>query len=171
MGKDKKEKTTTRRGNVTNLKVKIIREFSAGGVVFKDEKGKTYWLITKNVPNEFFKLAWRLPKGWINEGETTEIAALREVKEEAGVEAKIIKKIATISYVYNHPERGRVFKLVTFFLMEWLNNSPDGFDEETSEIAWLPYEEAVKKLSFSGEKQMLKKARILQDQGIQDSLL
>ncbi len=158
MGKDKKEKTTTGRGNATDLKPKIIREISAGGVVFKEEKGKILWLVTKNVPNEYFKLAWRLPKGWINEGETTETTALREVREEAGVEAKIIKKIETISYIYNHPERGRVFKLVTFYLMGWLSNLADGFGEETSEIAWLSYEEAVKKLSFSGEKQMLKRA-------------
>lgn len=171
MGKDKKEKATAGRGNASDLKAKVVREISAGGVVFKKEKGKVFWLVTKNVPNEFFKLAWRLPKGWIDEGETSESAALREVREEAGVEAKIIKKIDTISYIYNHPERGKVFKLVSFYLMEWLSDLLDGFDEETSEIAWLPYEIAVKKLSFSGEKQMLKKAKNLQDQGIQDSLL
>ena len=52
-------------------------------------------------------------------------------------------------------------KFVTFYLMEWQKDLPEGHDTETSEVAWLPYDEAYKKLSFSGEKQILKKAKLL----------
>ncbi|HTK03686.1 MAG TPA: NUDIX domain-containing protein [Alphaproteobacteria bacterium] len=149
MGKDT-QKTTRRTGGG-----RIRREFSAGGVVHRSDK----WLITASAPSKLFpKISWRLPKGWIDEEEKIEDAALREVREEAGVEAKIIKKIGTSFYVYNNPERGRIMKFVTFYLMEYVKDLPEGHDAETSEVVWLDFDEAYKKLSFSGEKQVLKKA-------------
>ena len=148
MGKEKKEK--------------VIREFSSGGAVFKKEKNKTLWLVRATSPSKLFpNIYWTLPKGWIDEGETLEETAIREVKEEGGVEAKVVKKIETIKYFYKHPERGNVLKFVTFFLMEWKSDLPEGFDEETSEVACLPFEDAYKKLSHSAEKQILKNANSL----------
>jgi len=136
----------------------IVREFSSGGVVYKKDK----WLITRSAPSESYpKSVWRLPKGWIDKDESAEEAALREVKEEGGIEAKIIKKIATIKYFYNAPDKGKILKFVTFYLMEWARDLSQGFDGETSEIAWLPYDEAFKKLAYNGEKQILKKAEEL----------
>ena len=144
MGKDKQEK--------------VIREFSSGGVVFKKNK----WLITRSSVSNLYPISvWRLPKGWIDEGETLEETALREVREEGGVEAKIIKKIETIKYFYIAPNKGKILKFVTFYLMEWIKDFPEGFDGETSEIKWLPFDKAYKLLSFSNEKQILKKARTL----------
>lgn len=102
-----------------------------------------------------------LPKGLIDEGESPQDTAIREVGEETGVEAKIVKKIGYAKYVYNHPENGKIFKVVTFYLMEYVRDLPDGHDYETSEVAWLPYDEVYKRLSFGGEKQMLKKAKEL----------
>lgn len=137
---------------------RVRREFSSGGVVYKKDR----WLITRSASSELYpKSVWRLPKGWIDKDESSEEAALREVKEEGGVGAKIIRKIETIRYFFNAPDKGRVLKFVTFYLMEWKKDLPEGFDGETSEIAWLPYDEAYKRLSFSGEKQVLKKAREL----------
>lgn len=93
--------------------------------------------------------------------ESLQKTAIREVAEESGIEAKIIKKIDTTFYIYPHPTRGKIMKFVTFYLMEYVNDLPEGHDEETSEIAWLPYDEAYKKLSFSSEKQVFKKAQEL----------
>lgn len=152
-------KNTQQKDSGVRLKPsKITREFSSGGVVFKGNK----WLITASTSTDLFpKIVWRLPKGWIDKDEKIEEAALREVREESGVEARIIKKIETIRYFYKHPERGNIFKFVTFFLMEWVKDLPEGFGEETSEILWLSYDDAYKKLSFNGEKQILKKANTL----------
>ncbi len=137
------------------------------------------WLITASSPSKLFpEIVWRLPKGWIDnesrdipgpmasgkvkaDEESLQKAALREVAEEGGVEAKIIKKIETTFYVYPHPTRGRIMKFVTFYLMSYIKDLPEGHDGETSETIWLPYEEAYKKLSFSSEKQVLKKAKEL----------
>lgn len=175
MGKNTQQKSLTTIKPQSN----ITREFSSGGVVFKREGANIYWVVAASSPSiEFPKIVWRLPKGWIDDAgvgvpgpmasgkkktdeESLQKTAVREVGEETGVEAKILQKIGTEIYSYVHPSRGKVLKLVTFYLMEWKRDLSEGFDGETSEIAWLPYGDAYKKLSFSGEKQMLKKAKTL----------
>lgn len=172
MGKD-----TQQENSRTLIRSKVIREFSSGGVVYRD-KGRL-WLVRATAPSNLFpKVSWMLPKGWIDDAgpgipgpmasgrvkadeDSLQKAALREVREEAGIEAKIIKKIGTESHFFKHPERGPILKFVTFYLMEYVSNLSEGFDNETLEVAWLPFEEALKKLSFEGERQMLRKARKL----------
>ena len=153
----------------------VLREFSSGGIVSKNG----LWLIKKTSASKLYpKSYWMLPKGWIDDSpgdkpgamasglikadETSlQNAALREVREETGVDAKIIKKIGTSFYSYTDPNRGKILKFVTFYLMEFVKELPEGFDWETSEIAWLPFNEAKKQLSFGGEKEMLVKAQEL----------
>jgi 8-oxo-dGTP pyrophosphatase MutT (NUDIX family) len=143
-------------------KEKVTREFSSGGVVFRKKGGKTFWLVTRSMASDLYpKQVWRLPKGWIDEGETPEEAALREIREEGGVEVKIVKKIETVKYFYIAPDKRKVLKFVTFYLTEWIRDLPEGFDGETSEIAWLLFEEAYDTLSFKGEKEVLKKGKEL----------
>ncbi|OGM59186.1 hypothetical protein A3A75_03145 [Candidatus Woesebacteria bacterium RIFCSPLOWO2_01_FULL_39_10] len=169
------------------------RQFTAGGVVYKREnsKGKDepLWLITKSSPSEIFPTTfWRLPKGWLddedqgkNPGPKTtgekkateeEIreAAKREVREEGGVEAKIVKKIQTERFFITY-EGDRILKFITYFLMEYISDLPEGFGFETSEIAWLPYEEARNKLKHSSEKKILDKAKNILDSGVQENLI
>lgn len=165
-------------GNKTQ-KTAVTREFSSGGVVFKKEKEGLFWLVRKTTPSKLFPdTHWMLPKGWLDDlGEglpgplatgkikadedSLQKTAIREVAEEGGIEAKIIGKIGTSKFFYSHPTRGKILKFVTFYLMEWGRDLPEGFDGETSEIAWLPYDEAYNKLSFSREKEMLEKAKNL----------
>jgi 8-oxo-dGTP pyrophosphatase MutT (NUDIX family) len=140
----------------------LNREFSSGGVVFRGNE----WLITRSSASKLYPEAvWRLPKGWIDnvtpeipgpmasgkvraDEESLQKAALREVREEGGVKAKIIKKIGSEKYFFNAPDKGRILKFVTFYLMEYVCDLPESFDDETSEIVWLPFEDAYKKLSF-----------------------
>lgn len=137
----------------------VKREFSAGGVVCKKVDGEIFWLIIKpKQTGDFYKAGWRLPKGWIDEGEKPEETALREVAEESGVKAEIIKKIDILKYLYTNEGKEKVFKVVTFYLMKWVENLPEGFGWETEEIAWLAFDEASKQLAFGSEKKVLKKA-------------
>lgn len=144
--------------------------------MFKKDKDVVLWLVRRTSASEMFpKTYWMLPKGWLDDSgpdipgpmasgkikadkDVLEKTAVREVKEEGGVNAKIIAKIPTTTFFYTHPVRGKIMKFVTFFLMEWTSDSPDGFDFETSEIAWLPYNEALDRLSFDREKEVLKEA-------------
>jgi ADP-ribose pyrophosphatase YjhB (NUDIX family) len=160
-------------------KTSMTRQFSSGGAVYKKDGGSILWLVTKSTTSDLYPDAvWRLPKGWIDneapdipglmasgrlkaDEESLQKAALREVAEEGGVSAHIIQKIETIKYVFNSPDMGKILKFVTFYLMEFEQELPEGHDEETSEVAWLTFEDVKNRLSFSGEKQILSKAQEL----------
>lgn len=168
------------------------REFSAGGVVFKKihKKSKVnfLWLVTKSAPSSSYpKPYWRLPKGWLDDSITNgpgpiasglikatetdlQKGALREVAEEGGVKAKIIEKLGTEKLFITKTNQ-KVFKFVTYYLMEWLSNLSEGPGFETSEIAWLSYQKARKKLKHYGEKKMLDDAKQILDLGVQENLI
>lgn len=125
------------------------REFSAGGIVFNN--GQV--LLTKHSQNKH----WSFPKGLIDPGQTTEEAALREVKEEGGVVAEIIGKIGYSKYVYILNNE-KIFKIVTYFLMKYTSGDPKDHDWEVEEAGWYTPEAALQQLTFSQDKVLLKKA-------------
>lgn len=172
-----------------NSRKKITREFSAGGVVFKKSKDRILWLVTKSTPSEVIpKSTWRLAKGWLDDQKdiqkpgplasgkksATQVqiqkAALREVAEEGGVKAKIINKIGTEKYFWQVKEE-MILKFVTFYLMEWQKDLPEGPGFETAEVKWLTFQKARKKLDYDREKKILDKAKDLLDKGIQEILI
>ena len=155
------------------------REFASGGVVFKrsnvkGQMSKVLWLVTRSAPSDLYPESyWRLPKGWLDDKDSgkkpgplargerratekdLKSAAIREVGEEGGVKAKIVKKIGT-----ERSFRGRsILKFVTYYLMEWISDLPEGFGFETSEVAWLSFAEAKDRLKYTGEKEILDKAK------------
>ncbi|OGD86601.1 hypothetical protein A2Z23_02220 [Candidatus Curtissbacteria bacterium RBG_16_39_7] len=132
------------------------REFSAGGVVFKKEDNKIFIVIYKPEGRD----TWQLPKGWIDKGETSQEAAVREVKEEGGVEGKIIEKIDTIKYFFSW-EGERIFKTVTFYLMEYVSGKPEDHTWEAETAEWIEVDEVVERLTFKTEKEIVKKAKLL----------
>jgi len=112
------------------------------------------WLVVKPKGSE----QWRFPKGKIEGGENSVQAALREVKEEGGVETRVLNKVNNIKYFFVKEGR-KIFKTVTFYLMEYIQEAEGGFCWETEEIAWLPFGEAKEKLAFKNEKDVLEKGR------------
>lgn len=170
MGEKKEEKNNS----------KLKREFSSGGVVFKkvsdsvSNPNNFLFLVTKSKPSiEFPNDYWRLPKGWIDDSsdgfnpgpiasgqvKVTDVdlekTAIKEVKEEGGVEAKILKKIKTTNFFYKHKTRGLILKFVTFYLMEYIKETEEGFGFETEKVEWLNYEDAYEKLTNKKEKEIL----------------
>lgn len=153
---------------------KIKREFSAGGVVFKKEKGKILWLLIQpgSDSQHWRKGRWQLPKGLIDEGETGQQAAVREVKEEGGVEAKVLSKIDRINIFFYNEKKQKVIKNIVFFLMKYREGSQKNHDREVKEAVWLPYKEAYQRLTFASEKKILEKGqKILEETERQPSLL
>lgn len=125
------------------------REFSAGGIVFNSE-GKV--LVTQHSQNHH----WSFPKGLLDHPEqTTEESGLREVREEGGVEAKIVGKVGYSKYVYTL-NKEKIFKVVTYFLMEYVSGDINDHDWEVENIGWFTPEEALKQLTFSQDKELLK---------------
>lgn len=145
---------------------KLIREFSAGGAVFKRGNNNFSWLIIKPKDTD----RWQLPKGKIEKGESSQFAAMREVKEEGGVKVKVLDKIGSSSFFFVLKGE-KIFKTVAYFLMEWVNDTKKGHDWEVDEAKFFPFDEASKKLTFKDDKNILKKAKTLLDQGIQENLV
>jgi 8-oxo-dGTP pyrophosphatase MutT (NUDIX family) len=156
------------------------REFSAGGVVLRKMRGRWYVAVIEPYVKRPKKTATAaksktprgpasaevlaLPKGAIDEGETPEQTALREVKEETGVSVDLLTKLTDVRYYYvrNWGDGARVFKIVSFYLLLYRsgrlgNISPD-MRIEVQNAFWLPLEEAPKKLSYRGEREVAAKA-------------
>jgi len=133
-------------------------ETSAGGAVYRKVNSKIEFLIVRHSGHH----RWVLPKGWIDPGETKEQTAIREVKEEAGVEAEIQEHLGEVTIFYTSPEKEKVRKTSQFFLMKYKEGDP-GKDHgwEVENTQWLTAKEAVKKLDYPGEKKMIEKAIIL----------
>ena len=109
---------------------------------------------------------WALPKGKIDPGESAAEAAVREVREETGVEGQLVEKLGDVRYVYTASWEGakgeRIFKVVSFFLLTAGRGRIGEIDEamrvEVDEARWLPLDEAPRLLTHKGEREMVAKA-------------
>ena len=103
------------------------------------------------------ELAWGLPKGLVEPDETAEGAAVREVLEEAGVEAEVEASLGEIRYFYVW-EGVRVRKSVHFFLMRATGGDVSRHDDEMEDVRWFPLSRAVRRATYKGEREVLQKA-------------
>lgn len=132
-------------------------EFSAGGVVFKKESGETLILVSQHS----YHHGWVFPKGLIGdhvEGEKKIDTATREVKEETGIDAEIVQKLAPISYWYVYEGEKRK-KTVYYYIMRALGGDFKERDMEMEDVEWLPIDEVEGRLSFKSDKEVFKQAR------------
>ena len=131
----------------------IEEHFSAGGVVYRRVNSHVeVALCGRNHPP-----TWNLPKGTPDEGETAEQTALREVREETGLEVRADADLGTIEYWFMKPG-ARVHKRVKFYLMEAVGGSVDQHDVEFDRVAWFPIEEVTQRLTYSNESVVVDRA-------------
>jgi 8-oxo-dGTP pyrophosphatase MutT (NUDIX family) len=136
------------------------RQVSAGGVVYRKKAVGVEVAIIKVGP----VVRWQLPKGIVDEGETPEQAAVREVREETGLNAKIQSTMETIEYWYvsgGKTGKVRYHKFVHFYLMKYLSGKTDDHDNEVVEARWVPIVDAIRMLSFKSERELVEKAKEL----------
>jgi 8-oxo-dGTP pyrophosphatase MutT (NUDIX family) len=144
------------------------REFSAGGVLVRRLGGR--WMVAAIRPAGKRPGVWALPKGQIEEGDSGEATALREVAEETGAHGRSLGKLGDVRYWFNW-EGERIFKVVSFFLVRYeggrLGNLPPAFRHEVAETRWLPLADAPALLAYTGEREMARKAAArLEEQGV-----
>lgn len=136
--------------------IRTVKEFSAGGVIYR-RTGDDFEVALIHVRNR-----WGLPKGHVEEGERVEEAALREVREETGLEGKLIRKLGDIGYSYRDKNKERelvrIYKRVHFYLLRYVRGDVRDHDHEADDARWFPIEQALKQLKFATERKMVHRA-------------
>ena len=136
--------------------IPTVREVSAGGVIYR-RSADDFEIALIHTRNR-----WGLPKGHIEEGERVEAAALREVREETGLEGKLIRKLGDIRYSYRDKSKEhnpiRIYKRVHFFLLRYVKGDVRDHDQEADDARWFPIGEAIKQLKFATERKMVHRA-------------
>ena len=131
-------------------------EHSSGGAVIAMRDGVPHVALIATRS----RTRWGLPKGAVTAGETSQAAALREVREETGIEARIIRPLPTIEYNFRAGDT-LVFKRVDFYLMEYVAGELEPQLSEVDDVEWVELRSAVRRASFDSERKLLEMA--LQD--------
>jgi 8-oxo-dGTP diphosphatase len=126
------------------------QEHSSGGAVISFREGNPFvaLIATRN------RTRWGLPKGAVSEGETSEHAALREVLEETGLEAAIVKPLDTIEYFFRAGDT-LIRKRVDFYLMNYVAGELTPQLSEVDDVEWVELAEAIGRASFESERKLL----------------
>jgi 8-oxo-dGTP pyrophosphatase MutT (NUDIX family) len=153
----------------------MVREISAGGVVVRHspegwelaaiepQKGRRSRAQLQKKRSQKVLLA--LPKGLVDPGEKADQTAIREVREETGLIATPITKLTDIKHVYvrSWGDKQRVFKIVSFYLLKYQSGNIDDIDSamrvEVKRALWIPLEEAVLKMAYRGERDVIRRAQ------------
>jgi 8-oxo-dGTP pyrophosphatase MutT (NUDIX family) len=135
-------------------------QISAGGIAFRMKEGKLEVALISVGEKE----RWQLPKGLVGRDEDQETAALREVREETGLETELVQFIDKVEYWYysgSGAKRVRFHKFVYFYLLRFKEGDVQDHDHEVNEARWVEIGEARRMLAFSSEKKILDQARDL----------
>jgi 8-oxo-dGTP pyrophosphatase MutT (NUDIX family) len=164
------------------------REISAGGVVLREISGVCHVALIEPHKTELHleekpvdgakaavspakslrkrsRAVLALPKGLVDRGEKAQTAAIREVREETGIVAEPVAKLADNKYVYVRTwgDGERVFKIVSFYLMRYVSGEIDDLAQEmrieVKRALWVPLSEAGKQIAYSNERKVLREAQ------------
>jgi len=141
-------------------KVPTKLQISAGGVAYREhDAGIEIALISVGDDNR-----WQLPKGLVDKGEATEHAAVREVREEAGIDSEVIERLDKVEYWYfwnEDEQRVRYHKYVYFYVLRYKSGDVQDHDREVNEARWFKINDSINVLAFDSEKKIVEKAREL----------
>jgi 8-oxo-dGTP pyrophosphatase MutT (NUDIX family) len=155
----------------------MLREISSGGVVVRAAaKGWELAVIepqrevskpagVRKSDKKRHKQVLALPKGLVDPGEKAEETALREVREETGISGTALAKLTDIKYVYVRTwgDGQKVFKIVSFYLLRYDSGTIDEIAPamriEVKRALWIPLDEAERRLTYRGEKEVIRLAK------------
>ncbi|WP_345348905.1 NUDIX hydrolase [Rhodococcus olei] len=151
-------------GDRTNPRMRTVRETSAGGLVVDGLDGprdqQCAALIGRT--DRRGRLLWSLPKGHIEQGETAEQTAMREVAEETGIRGTVLASLGSIDYWFVTEGR-RVHKTVHHYLLRFQGGELSDEDVEVTEVAWVPLTELESRLAYADERRLAEVAGELID--------
>src|SRR5512141_579112 len=138
---------------MTDDRRKTRNEHSSGGAVITLRNGMPHvaLIATRN------RTRWGLPKGAVSDGETSEQAALREVMEETGLQAEIVRPLDTIEYFFRAGDT-LIHKRVDFYLMRYVAGELTPQLSEVDDVEWVELSAAIQRASFESERKLLETA-------------
>lgn len=134
-------------------------EYAAGGIVYRTHPSGKGWDIVVIKRARYINESWTLPKGHIEQGETREQAAIREVKEETGLDADPLFSLDKIEY-YFRKEGEKIHKIVYYYLMPAKNEEFGEPNSEVAESRWVNINEVRTLLTYDRDKDIATKALI-----------
>lgn len=141
-------------GRLKNVRVKSIKclyEKSCGGIIFYKTRQNTKILLVKNNNGRY----WSFPKGHIEEGETEQETAVREIKEETGLDVTLVKDFREIS---EYCPFGKIRKRVVFFLARAFTDNVKIQEEEIDSYIWVDLQQARKLCTYDNDLRIIEKA-------------
>jgi ADP-ribose pyrophosphatase YjhB (NUDIX family) len=133
-------------------------EVSAGGLVINTMKTHGLLIGRFDLKNkDAKKILWSLPKGHIESGETPEDAAIREVKEETGIDSEVEKSLGVIDFWFMAGGK-RIHKTVHHFLFREIGGELAPQFSEVDRVDWFPLDQLISTLAYSDERKLLKRA-------------
>jgi 8-oxo-dGTP pyrophosphatase MutT (NUDIX family) len=137
---------------------KRVDEVSAGGLVIDRSGTKGLLIGRKDLKDQSGqRLLWSLPKGHIEEGETPEQAAIREVHEETGIESEISKSLGVIDFWFMAGGK-RIHKTVHHYLFKEVGGVLAPQVSEVDDVGWFPLEDVIGLLAYPDEKKLISKS-------------
>ena len=130
-----------------------VEETSAGGLVVRIRPGGADAALIGRLDRRK-RLVWSMPKGHVEEGETAEMAAVREAAEETGIASRVLAPLGVIDFWFVAEGR-RIHKTVHHFLLEATGGELSDEDVEVEEVAWVPLEELPTRLGYADERRLL----------------
>nr|WP_254777846.1 NUDIX hydrolase [Rhodococcus triatomae] len=142
-------------GKTPRPRMRTVRETSAGGLVVAGLDGPRDQLCAALIgrTDRRGRLLWSLPKGHIEQGETAEQTAMREVEEETGIRGTVLASLGSIDYWFVTEGR-RVHKTVHHYLLRFRGGELCDEDVEVTEVAWVPLSELGSRLAYADERKL-----------------
>jgi 8-oxo-dGTP pyrophosphatase MutT (NUDIX family) len=146
------------------VRLRTVHETSAGGLVIDGIDGPRETQVAALIGrvDRRGRMLWSLPKGHIEQGETAEQTAIREVAEETGIQGSVLAALGSIDYWFVTEGR-RVHKTVHHYLMRFLGGELCDDDVEVTEVAWVPLEDLPARLAYADERRLAEVAGELID--------
>ena len=137
--------------NITVKSVRCLYEKSCGGIIFYKTRQNTKILLVKNNNGRY----WSFPKGHIEDGETEQETAIREIKEETGLDVTLVNNFREIS---EYCPLGKIRKRVVFFLARAFTDNVKIQEEEIDSYIWVDLQQARKLCSYDNDLRIIEKA-------------
>lgn len=134
---------------MSDARLRPILEYSAGGLVV-DDQGQVLLIRARDLRNQ---PVWTLPKGTLVPGETSEQAALREVREETGYACEVVRELEAVTYWFQRHGQ-RIKKTVRWYLMRPVVKEGE-HDHEVDETAWVAPAEANTRLRYDSDRRLV----------------